>query len=143
MAGEIVLGFDGQEGSNASLRTAVAVAAAFKRPLVIAFGYAPAAIGGQVADISEAVQQLGTKITDAAMKTVHEIDPTVEVKSELVNDRPAEAILRAAEEYDALTIVVGAAGRGPIAGALLGSVTYQVVHRSTRPVLVVPAPGAE
>jgi len=143
MAGEIVLGFDGQEGSNAALRTAVAVAAAFKRPLVIAFGYAPAAIGGQVADISEAVQQLGTKITDAAMKTVHEIDPTVEVKSELVNDRPAEAILRAAEEYDALTIVVGAAGRGPIAGALLGSVTYQVVHRSTRPVLVVPAPGAE
>lgn len=60
-----------------------------------------------------------------------------------VNDRPAEAILRAAEQFDALTIVVGAAGRGPMAGALLGSVTYQVVHRSTRPVLVVPAPEAD
>ena len=61
-------------------------------------------------------------------------------KVELVNDRPAEAILRAADQYDALAIVVGAAGRGPIAGALLGSVTYQVVHRSTRPVVVVPSP---
>ena len=89
--------------------------AAFKRPLVIVFGYAPAAMGGQVADISDAVQQIGTKITRRGMKIVHEIDPSVEVKAELVNDRPAEAILRAAEEHDALMIVVGAAGRGPIA----------------------------
>ncbi len=141
MAGEVVLGYDGQEGSQVALRTAVAVAAAFKRPLVIAFGYAPAAIGGQVADISEAVQELGTKITDEAIAAATALDASVEVKAELVNDRPAEAILRAAEQYDALAIVVGAANRGPIAGALLGSVTYQVVHRSTRPVLVVPAPG--
>jgi nucleotide-binding universal stress UspA family protein len=142
MAGEIVLGFDGQEGSAAALRTAVSVAAAYKRPLVIAFGYAPTAMGGEVASLSDTVQELGRKITDDAMAQVHAIDATVEAKAELVNDRPAEAILRAAEEYDALLIVVGAAGRGPIAGALLGSVTYQVVHRSTRPVLVVPTPPA-
>ena len=140
MAGEVVLGFDGQVGSQAALRTAVSVAAAFKRPLVIAFGYAPAPIGGAVADISTSVEALGTQITDDAAAAVKKIDPSVEVKTELVNDRPAEAILRAAEQYDALAIVVGAAGRGPMAGALLGSVTYQVVHRSTRPVLVVPSP---
>ena len=140
MAGEIVLGFDGQEGSQAALRTAVAVAAAFKQPLIIAFGYAPTAMGGEVSDLSDSVQELGRKITGDAIKTVHSIDASVEVKAELVNDRPAEAILRTASLYDALTIVVGAAGRGPIAGALLGSVTYQVVHRSTRPVLVVPTP---
>jgi len=143
MAGEIILGFDGQEGSNAALRTAVSVAAAFKSPLVIAFGYAPTAMGGEVAGISESVQALGSKITADAIAVVHELDPSVEVKAELVNDRPAEAILRAAEQYDARVIVVGAAGRGPIAGALLGSVTYQVVHRSTRPVLVVPMPAAD
>ena len=44
------------------------------------------------------------------------------------------------DEHDALVIVVGTTGRGPITGSLLGSVTYQVVHRSTRPVLVVPVP---
>jgi nucleotide-binding universal stress UspA family protein len=43
-------------------------------------------------------------------------------------------------ESKGLAIVVGAAGRGPIAGAMLGSVTYQVVHRSKRPVVVVPSP---
>jgi len=140
MAGEVVLGYDGEPGSLAALQTAVAVAAAFKRPLVIAFGYAPAPIGGDVADLSRAVRELGEKFMKEAVKIAHDTDATVEVNVEFVNDRPAEAILRAAEQYDALSIVVGSAGRWPIAGALLGSVTYQVVHRSTRPVLVVPTP---
>lgn len=140
MAGEIVLGYDGEPGSRAALQTAVAIAGAFKRPLVIAFGYAPAPMGGAVLDLSKAVQDLGGKITADAVKLAHDIDATVTTQVELVNDRPAEAILRAADQYDALAIVVGAAGRGPIAGALLGSVTYQVVHRSKRPVVVVPSP---
>jgi nucleotide-binding universal stress UspA family protein len=141
MAGEIVLGYDGDPGARVALQTAVAIASAFKRPLVIAFGYAPAAIGGDVADLSKVVQDIGKKITDEAVKIAHDVDGSVAVKVELVNDRPAEAILRAADQYEALAIVVGAAGgRGPIAGALLGSVTYQVVHRSKRPVVVVPSP---
>jgi nucleotide-binding universal stress UspA family protein len=140
MAGEVVLGYDGEPGSLAALQTAVAVAAAFKRPLVIAFGYAPAPIGGDVADLSRAVRELGETFTKEAVTIAHDVDAAVAVKVELVNDRPAEAILRAADQYDAMTIVVGSAGRGPIAGALLGSVTYQVVHRSSRPVLVVPTP---
>ena len=140
MAGEVVLGYDGEPGSQAALRTAVAIAAAFKRPLVIAFGYAPAPIGGEVADLSRAVQDLGERITAEAVKAAHGVDASVSVQVELVNDRPAEAILRAGDQYDALAIVVGAAGRGPIAGALLGSVTYQVVHRAKRPVVVVPSP---
>jgi nucleotide-binding universal stress UspA family protein len=140
MAGEVVLGYDGEPGSRTALQTAVAIASAFKRPLVIAFGYAPAPIGGEVADLSRAVQDLGDKITADAVGLAHEVDPSVAVQVELVNDRPAEAILRAADQYEALAIVVGAAGRGPMAGALLGSVTYQVVHRATRPVVVVPSP---
>jgi nucleotide-binding universal stress UspA family protein len=140
MAGEIVLGYDGEPGSRAALQTAVAIAAAFKRPLVIAFGYAPPPMGGAVLDLSKKLEDLGTQFTTAAVQLALEIDPTVEAKVELVNDRPADALLRAADQYDALAIVVGAAGRGPIAGAMLGSVTYQVVHRSKRPVVVVPSP---
>jgi nucleotide-binding universal stress UspA family protein len=140
MAGEIVLGYDGEPGSQSALQTAVAIAAAFKRPLVIAFGYAPAPIGGSVLDLSKSIQEIGEKVTGEAVTLAHGIDASVTVQVELVNDRPAEAILRAADQYDALAIVVGAAGTGPIRGALLGSVTYQVVHRSTRPVVVVPSP---
>ena len=50
---------------------------------------------------------------------MHDLDPAVDVHVEMVNDRPAEAILRAAEQYEALSIVVGATARGPMAGALL------------------------
>jgi nucleotide-binding universal stress UspA family protein len=140
MAGEIVLGYDGQEGSAAALRTAVAIAGAFKRPIALVFGYQPPAIGGDTGDLGRAVRDIGEGITAEAVAAARAIDPSVEVQVELVNDRPAEALLRAGEEHDALVIVVGATARGPIRGALLGSVTYQVVHRSTRPVVVVPAP---
>jgi len=140
MAGEIVLGYDGEPGSRAALQTAVAIAAAFNRPLVITFGYAPAPMGGAVLDLSKAIEELGEKITAEAVEVARGVDPSVSVQVELVNDRPAEAIMRAADQYDALAIVVGSAGRGPVAGALLGSVTYQVVHRATRPVVVVPSP---
>jgi nucleotide-binding universal stress UspA family protein len=57
-----------------------------------------------------------------------------------VNDRPAEAILRAVDAYDAMAVVIGTTNRGPVTGALLGSVTYQVVHRARVPVVVVPLP---
>jgi len=140
MAGELIVGYDGEPGSRAALQTAVAIAAAFKCPLVITFGYAPAPIGGEVADLSKAVEDIGEEITGEAVQQVHAIDPSVVTLVELVNDRPAEALLRAADQYDALAIVVGSTGRGPIAGTVLGSVTYQVVHRAKQPVVVVPSP---
>jgi nucleotide-binding universal stress UspA family protein len=140
MSGELIVGYDGEPGSRAALQTAVAIAAAFKRPLVITFGYAPAPIGGEVADLSRAVQDLGEKITNEAVEQVRALDASVDTRVELVNDRPADSLLRAADQYDALAIVVGSTGRGPIAGTVLGSVTYQVVHRSKRPVVVVPSP---
>ena len=140
MAGEVIVGYDGEPGSKTALQTAVAIAAAFKRPLVITFGYAPAPIGGEVADLSRAVQDIGEKITGEAVDQAHAIDASVDTRVELVNDRPADALLRAADQYDAIAIVVGSTGRGPIAGTVLGSVTYQVVHRANRPVVVVPSP---
>jgi len=48
------------------------------------------------------------------------------------------AILDAADEKDAAVVVLGSRGRSGLGSALLGSVSYGVVHNSTRPVLVVP-----
>jgi nucleotide-binding universal stress UspA family protein len=140
MAGEVVLGYDGQEGSVNALRTAVNIAVAFGRPLVIVFGYQPAQIGGDVGATARASREVGERVTADALAAAKEIDPKVDARIELVDDRPAEAVLRAGDEHDALVLVVGAAGQGPLRGALLGSVTYQVVHRSNRPVVVVPTP---
>ena len=138
MADDVVVGYDGQAGSIAALRTATGIAAAFGRPLVIVFGYRPAPIGGDVADLGRAVRDVGQRMGEDALAHGQLDRPGASCATvELVDDRPAEALLRAGDEHDALVIVVGTTGRGPITGSLLGSVTYQVVHRSTRPVLVV------
>jgi nucleotide-binding universal stress UspA family protein len=51
------------------------------------------------------------------------------------------AIVAAAEEEDAALVVLGSRGRSGIRSALLGSVSYGVVHHSARPVLIVPPPA--
>jgi nucleotide-binding universal stress UspA family protein len=142
MAGEIVVGYDGQEGAVAALTTATSIAAAYGCGLIVVFGYRPAPIGGDVGDLATAVRSIGERMGDEALARVRELDPSVNATVELVDDRPADALLRAGDEHDALAIVVGTTGRGPIAGSLLGSVTYQVVHRANRPVVVVPPPDA-
>jgi len=55
------------------------------------------------------------------------------------SSRVAEAIVDAAESREASLIVVGTHGRSAIASALLGSVSTGVLHRSSVPVLVIPA----
>lgn len=49
-----------------------------------------------------------------------------------------QAVLQAADEEDAAVIVLGSRGRSALKSALLGSVSYGVVHNSRRPLLVVP-----
>ena len=50
-----------------------------------------------------------------------------------------QEILAAAEEEQAEAIVLGSRGRSGLRSMVLGSVSYGVVHHSSRPVLVVPA----
>jgi nucleotide-binding universal stress UspA family protein len=50
------------------------------------------------------------------------------------------AILDIADEHDCTVVVVGARGMSGIGSALLGSVSYGLLHNSRRPVLVIP-PG--
>ena len=131
MAGEIVVGFDGQEGSDAALRTAVGIAAAFARPIVLVFGYQPTSMGGDTGDLGRAVREIGEGVTAKGVAAAHAIDPSVSVQVELVNDRPAEALLRAGDEHDALAIVVGSAGPSR-AGSSVRSPTRWCTGRPVR-----------
>ena len=49
-----------------------------------------------------------------------------------------QAVLETAEREDAALLVLGSRGQSGVTSALLGSVSYGVVHHATRPVLVVP-----
>lgn len=137
MAGEVLLGYDGSEGAKAALPEALAIAKAFAVPLVVAFGYEPSPLGGEVADIRKTIQAHGRAVLDEAAAAAAAIDASVPVQTVLVDDRPAEGLAREGESRQARMIVVGGNGRGPIAGTLLGSVSYRLLHRATTPVLVV------
>ena len=55
----------------------------------------------------------------------------------------ANAILTAAESFDADAIVMGTRGLSGVKSLLLGSVSNAVVHHSKRPVIVVPSVACE
>ena len=60
----------------------------------------------------------------------------------MVDAKPAEALVQAADWHDASVIVVGTAGESPLRGAILGSTPHKLLHLSSRPVLCVPAGDA-
>lgn len=59
--------------------------------------------------------------------------------TEVVAGRPADEIVAYADSVGADLIVIGSRGRGAVTGALLGSVSREVLHESRTPVVVVPS----
>ena len=62
------------------------------------------------------------------------------ITTETVDGSPEEAVVAYANQVGADLLVIGSRGLGAIAHALLGSVAEKIVHHSSCPVLVVPAP---
>jgi nucleotide-binding universal stress UspA family protein len=139
MAGDIILGYDGSDGSKAALAVAVAVAHAFDAPLSIVFGYEPNPMGGETADYKAKLEKIGEEMVAGGRAAAAAIDSSVRTESLVVPLRPVESLLEAALERQARVIVVGGTGERPIVGAILGSVPHKLLHRSDVPVLVVPA----
>jgi len=62
----------------------------------------------------------------------------VQSKSIIRSGHPVEEIVRAAKNANADLIVMGSHGRSALKAALLGSITFGVIHKDTKiPVLVV------
>jgi nucleotide-binding universal stress UspA family protein len=137
MPGSIVVGYDGSAGSRAALDEAARLATGLGLEVVITFGYGVQPSGGETADHRRLLEERGSRLADEAMARLAELG--VRGSIAIVDERPAESLVRVAEERGAEMIVVGTRGEGPLAGALLGAVPYKLVHRSTIPVLVVPA----
>ena len=85
-------------------------------------------VDGRRAELQEELQK------EAAWVSEHV--PGVEISGEVRIGTPGEILHDAVPE--AQLVVVGSHGRGAVASALLGSVSRATLHRSQRPVMVVP-----
>ena len=66
----------------------------------------------------------------------------VSYETRVLDGRPADALLRCADDEGVELIVVGMTGRGTLNELLMGSTTHQLLHRSAqrvRPIVAVPA----
>ena len=135
---EIVIGTDGSAGAALAVEqgvwlakmlgaTTTFVAVAREPSLVLGEPYYQRALAADLAKARAA-------IADAVLFAE---ERGVPYETEILEGTPAEKILEVAHAHGADMIVVGSRGRGAVTGAVLGSVSSDVVHRADRPVLVV------
>ncbi len=106
----VVLGYDESAGAVRALHVAVEVSAAFGEPLVLVYGAAaPGAVGEEYASHHQALVEAGRGALRQAVAVADEAGvPTV---VEIIDEKPAQALLTAAARHDARVIVVGTWGR--------------------------------
>ena len=143
----IVVGVDGSDGSTAALEFAAEEAALRKAPLrivaawdvpaaVYGSGFTPAVDAGTLEALGGRMQELAEEAAEKAKK----LQPSIEVEAAAVAGQPADVLLESAA--GAGLIVVGRRGLGGFKTLLLGSVSQQVVHHATCPVVVVNEPSS-
>jgi nucleotide-binding universal stress UspA family protein len=136
----IVLGYDESPGAKRALEQAVEIAGRMNETLVVVYADAPPSrMGEEFTAHAAALAEQGHKALADATTRAQAAGVTVEV--ELVDERPAQALLDVADARDARLIVVGTYGESPLRSAILGSTPHKLLHWSTRPVLCVPPPA--
>jgi nucleotide-binding universal stress UspA family protein len=94
----------------------------------------------------ESVEDLKKHLQEFCKKAEAQIGPpcVALVSSILVpRGQPPEEILNAADEEGCDVIVLGTHGKGFLAHTFLGSVSSAVLHRTRKPVFIVPLPSEE
>lgn len=99
-------------------------------------GWSAVGSDGVTADWDELVQATEKSLRARVDESLVEIGATAE--SEVVQGRPATALLELSEQVDLL--VIGSRRWGPVARLVLGSTGEAVLHDATCSVLVVPRP---
>jgi nucleotide-binding universal stress UspA family protein len=136
----IVVGVDGSHHAESALAFAAEEAALRGARLVIVSAWdIPMSMvqpmGSYSPQVFDDFAGNSDEIVKAAVAQVAALQPLVVCEGKTVEGQPAAVLVDEAERAD--MIVVGSRGRGGFANLLLGSVTQQVVHHATCPVVVV------
>ena len=140
----IVVGVDGSEGGATALEFAAAEAALRETQLRIVSAWeVPPPVAGYGGNFEvpfdtgtrDALRVRAQKIGDDALAKVKELQPSVDGEALAEQGQPADVLL--AQSAEAELIVVGRRGLGGFKSLLLGSVSQQVIHHATCPVVVV------
>jgi nucleotide-binding universal stress UspA family protein len=132
---EILVAHDGSADADAALAHAVGLArdqhARLTLLTVAPFPHpAPAASASATPDLLDA-------FLDTQRRAVASVPADISLTTQLVRGEPAEAILRISREAEHDLIVMGSHGHGRLHRALLGSVSFRVLHDSRVPVLLI------
>lgn len=134
----IILGYDESPGAQRAMTYAIELAKLLNDPLVLVYGAAPPGrVGEEFTEHLHALTERGQTVLDHAVATATAAGVCA-VVVELIDEKPAQALIDAADKHDARLIVVGTYGESPLRGAMLGSTPHKLLHWSTRPVLCVP-----
>ena len=139
MAGRIVVGVDGSDGSTAALRWALDEARLrdAKLRVVHAWKYVSDK-AGIAAAYPVGYEEIERKAREVLTRSIEQAGPAAEPRVEaiLAGGGAVTVLLETAKGADLL--VVGSRGRGGFAGLLLGSVSQQCAQHAPCPVVIVP-----
>ncbi|MGW0877128.1 universal stress protein [Streptomyces sp. NPDC002740] len=128
-AGPVVLGVDGSPDSDEAVDVAFAEAAQRRAELVAVHAWQPGK------DSAGAVPESSVELLARAIAGHTDTCPDVRIRRDLVSGTAREVLLEASKA--AQVLIVGARGRGAIAGLLLGSVSQAVMTHAHCPVVTV------
>jgi nucleotide-binding universal stress UspA family protein len=139
----IIVGVDGSKASGAALDMAANEAALHGAQLrVVVVWHVPASaytVGGGMPLFDDgsldALRDEAQRVAEGAVTRVRQIAPGLDCAAEVLDGQPAERLLQSSADAD--LIVVGSRGLGGFKRLMLGSVSDQVVHHASCPVLVV------
>jgi len=135
----ILLALDGSEASEKAFETGVKLAESLGIPIVIIHIIDQSMFESMLTPVSGAPLQMAKPIYDDIKENVENF---LKKKEELCRQRgvkceailrmghPVNTILELVEEKAVDLIVLGSHGEGRLAGAVLGSVAYGVIHKA-------------
>ena len=92
---------------------------------------------GQVSPIEHVASARETESSNLLAESAAQFDAETELEKHALRGEPAATILALARQLGADEIIIGSHGRTPLGAALLGSVTYKVLHDARIAVVVV------